>query len=146
MSIEISTQRSEASLSVDTHCAMLAGYMSDRMKDMHDAFRQFLQFYSAILGGSLLLKLQYRANDVQPLAGYLDALLILAAAVATIVMSENARAWRGYRIRLHELAGRDMDGNDIIPKPKGRASGIAYVFGVTVWIASLGLIYFNPLR
>lgn len=137
---------SSRALSVDAHCAMLAAHMTARMNDMHDAFRQYMQVLSALAGGSVIATLQYGRSAIAPYSIYLDLLAIFAAMVATILIVENIRAWVGYRNRLHEVAGKDERGTDIIPRARKRAQSMSYAFLFTVWVSSLGLVVANPLR
>ena len=129
------------------HCEMLAANARDRATAMADWFKLFVQIYSAIVAGSLVLRLQPE-NKVSAELIILSDLLVVLVAVATAgMMFDSWRAWRGHREKLTEVAGADATGLPIIDPPDLRRSKRTLeimVLGMVVAVA--GFVFFNPLR
>lgn len=71
-----------------------------------DAFKLFAQLLSAIVGGSVWLRLQIRGADVHllPTLGCLaDILVFLIALICGVMIWDNYRAWYGFRTAQSDL-------------------------------------------
>ena len=103
-----------ANLSVDKHCEMLTAHIRDRVTGIMDGFKLFVQLFSAVVGGTVILHLQYpqMVRSFTPLA---DALTGLILVTGIGIMLENIRSWYEFRIRLSNVAGEDQSGTRIIP-------------------------------
>ena len=105
-----------ASLSVDTHCEMLMAQIRDRTAGITEGFKLFVQMFSTVVGGSVVLHLQY-PNIAPSFALLADALTGLILVMGIVIIWENIRSWRDLRKRLSEIAGNDHSGKRVVPDP-----------------------------
>jgi hypothetical protein len=134
----------EETLTRDKHCEFLSANARDRAAAMADWFKLFVQLYSAIVGGALLLRLQYKAIPAN-LVSLADWLVVLVIAVSALMVMDSYRAWRRYRKTLMTVAGQRA-GTDIIPRPPW-TSWIGITLMLVAMLAALfGFLCFNPLR
>jgi hypothetical protein len=104
-------------LSVDKHCEMLTDQIRDRNKHIMNAFKLYVQMFSAIVGGSVALRLQSAGKVPVSFSWLVDALALLVFLITAVIISDNVRGWHEYRQRLSEIAGRDRNHNPIVPLP-----------------------------
>jgi TRAP-type C4-dicarboxylate transport system permease small subunit len=111
-----------------------------------DAFKLFIQLFSAIVGGSVWLSIQSHINTKSVRFERLsDILVILVAVFCTISILENLRAWRGYREAQSRLGGTDEAGQPRIPGPKDfRNSKEEGTMMATMFLSAGLFCYFNP--
>jgi hypothetical protein len=128
-------------LSPDKHCEMLSANARDRAKAMEDWFKLFVQIFSVIVGGAVLLRLQYKQDIPVTFVPLSNALVLLVAFASAAMVIDSHRAWRGHRKRLSDIAGPD-----IIPQPRV-PSWIGFLLMLAVILVALfGFCLFNPLR
>jgi hypothetical protein len=131
-------------LSVEKHCETLSANVRDRIPEIFDGFKLFVQLFSALVGGALVLRLQY-AKDVPASFVTLSNLLAILITVAGMIMVGDAfRSWHGHRTKLSELAGKDQAGENIIPLPRWHPSSAWFM--LVAMLISCVLFYFNQLR
>jgi hypothetical protein len=134
-------------LSPEKHCEMLSDTIRDKSAAMYDGFKLFIQMFSGVVGGSVLLRVQYGGKvpyGFVELSNVLAAMIVITAA---FIILDHYRSWHGYRLRLHELAGTDDDGQPRIPKPRFATSGSTVSAMLVAMVFSLiGFVVFNPLQ
>lgn len=134
-------------LSTDAHCAMLTEHIRDRHVRIMDGFKLFVQMFSAIVAGAVTLRLQYGEASADRFAVLADALVGLVALAAAVIIADNTRAWRDYRLKLSQVAGESADGTLLIEAPNMRkALRIEAMMFLAIAIATIGFWVFNPLR
>jgi hypothetical protein len=111
-----------------------------------DAFKLFIQLFSAIVGGSVWLSIQsHIATRSARYERLSDILAVLVAVFCTISVLENLRAWRGYRSAQSRLGGIDEAGKPRIPGPRGFQSSLEEGTMIATMFSAAGLFcYFNP--
>jgi hypothetical protein len=123
-------------ISNDKQFEYLGSQVKKHVQRSIEAFKLFLQIFSAIVGGSIWLSLQ--SSLTSPFRHryviLTDAAAILLAAVVIVMVLDNLRAWRGYRIAMSNLAGKRPDGDYAIPLPLMRSAITerAILFGIAV--------------
>ena len=134
------------SLSVDKHCEILTSHMRDRISSMRGGFKNFIQMYSAIVGGVVVLSLQYR-DKIPPSFETLSNILIsLVYFMATIHIVEELCSWYRLRKKLSAIAGMDQFHKPLIPFPKIWPSMIIELAMLAVMLIAFVVFYmFNPL-
>src|SRR5258708_1235649 len=81
------------------------------MDKIFDAFKMFIQVFSAIVGGAIWLSLQEAIRPRTHMYVVLsDWLVILLAVVSCAIVAENWRAWRSNRHAQSRLGGKDESG------------------------------------
>lgn len=134
-------------LSVDKNCEMLTAHILNRISAVQDGFKLYVQMFSAILGGAVVLRLQYGPMMPPYFAWLADALATLIFVNAVVTIYENARSWREFRKMLSDIAGVDMSGEKIIPPPKFLRATLSWRVMLGAMVFAQGLFYiFNPLR
>ena len=134
-------------LSSEKHCEMLSANVRHRDEAMVGGFKLFIQLYSAIVGGSLVLRLQSKEAIPPSIVGLSDWLAVLVAVAAMALVIDSFRSRKEHRWRLSEVAGRDETGNLIIPKPHRLKSSVTFAVMVALITAAPFLFYwFNSLR
>jgi hypothetical protein len=134
-------------LSPEKHCEMLSADARHRSAAMIDGFKLFIQLYLAIVGGSLILRLQYEAQVPASVVGASNAMVALLAIASLALVIDSFRSWYGHRARLSEVAGRDQSGKLVIPEPNLRKSSGSFIVMVVLIVAASILFWmFNPLR
>ena len=109
-----------ASLSVDKHCEMLMNQIRDRVAGTTEGFKLFVQMFTAVVGGAVVLHLQY-PDKAASFAGSADALAILISVMGTVIILENIRSWKGLREKLSIVVGNDESETKEFPDPVWRA-------------------------
>jgi hypothetical protein len=134
-------------LSVDTHCEMLTEHIRDRNDGIMNAFKLFVQMYSLVVGGTMLLRLEYGAQILPSFVWISDALAALIFLMSSVMILENVRSWYEYRTVLSNVAGRNRKGERIIPLPRMAKATKAEFIMLCVMALALALFFiFNPLR
>ena len=92
------------------------GKLADRSID---AFKLFLQIFSAIVGGSIWLSVQGTVTPVSRHRYILlsDAVVVVLSLIVIVMVCDNLRSWFGYRTAVSDLAGTDDSGIDRIGRP-----------------------------
>jgi len=123
---------------------MLAEAMRDKSKALNDAFRQFVQTFSAIIGGEIALRLSHGVEKMRPYKATFNYLIVLGAIVFIILIIENHRSWLGYRRKLHHIAGTDSAGQPLIGPPSNRADVVPVVYILVILVAAAMAIISAP--
>ena len=133
-------------LSDDKHCEILAAGIRDKSSAMYDGFKLFVQLFSGIVGGSILLRLQYRDQMPSKFVELSDFLVVFVVVTGAIIIGDNFRSLWEYRETLSKSAG-NRAGKPVIPRPDICWSGVTFftMLGVMV-LALIGFICFNPLQ
>lgn len=133
-------------LSDEKHCGIVSDHVRDKAAAMYDSFKLFAQLFSGLVGGAVIVRLQYGGSislDSILLSNVVAALI--AVTCATLLL-DAYRSWFGFRNRLSELAGRAADGSLIVPYPSHRLSARSLAIMLIVMaVALLVFIVFNPL-
>jgi hypothetical protein len=141
-------------LSIDKHCEMLTYHIRDRTSAIMDGFKLYVQMFSALAGGSVLLQLQF-GNKIPPnFVTLADALAVLIFLMAVIIILENLRSWFQYRKALSEVAGLNpsihaphTQRQPIIPLPNiWKANKMESVMLLVMVCSLIGFCYYNPLQ
>ena len=136
-----------ASLSVDKHCEMLTAHIRDRNAAIMDGFKLYVQMFSAVVGGAVVLRLQYGPDIPSLFAGLSDALAGLIFLMGAVIILENVRSWYDFRKALSDVAGTNKSRRRIVPAPKvWKSMRIELVMLAVMAIAWLAFYLFNPLR
>lgn len=134
-------------LSDDKHCELLTDHIRDRNTFIMDSFKLFVQMFTALVGGSAAIRLQYYQSAPKSFAWLADGLGLLIFVITTFVILENLRAWHDLRERLSEVAGLDDRGNHIIRPPHAWWGNRVEILMLVVMAASVVAFWtFNPLR
>jgi hypothetical protein len=142
----LSPEKSEM-LSREKHCEFLSANVRHRTDALMSWFKLFVQMYGAIVGGALVLRLQYKGEITAKFIILSDVLAGLVAVASIGMVYDAHRAWKGHRKKLTEVAGKDESGNDVIPPPNLRKTAITFGIMLGVMIGSLILfLLFNPLQ
>src|SRR5262249_39538257 len=72
---------------------------------------------TAIVGGSIVLRLQRDDAALAPFVCLSRWLVVLLGVASGLLIADAFRAWRGHRRRLTKVAGRDDRDKYIIPEP-----------------------------
>jgi len=97
----------------DSLCTLI----NERTKNTFDAFKQFINLYSAIVGGTIWLSLQTTAAVPRSYGLLSGGAVALLAILTTVLVVEAKRGWWGYRKAQSELAGIGADGKPRIRPP-----------------------------
>ena len=134
-------------LSAEKHCEILSDNIRDKSSAMYDGFKMFIQMYSGIVGGSVLLRLQFGNKIPDKFIWLSDALVALIVLTSSVVILDHFRSWWGYRVALSASAGRDLHGKLVVTHPKLLLSArTIFVMIVVMLISWGGFIWFNPLQ
>jgi hypothetical protein len=112
-----------------------------------EAFNLFIKLFSAIVGGSIWLRLQPGFDAAQALAfARMSSLLVVfLTAIAGLMVAENLKSWHGYRWAQARLGGVDEKGHFRIPPPRTfRASVCEGAMMLTMVAAAILYWLFNP--
>jgi hypothetical protein len=134
-------------LSTDKHCELLTNLARDKSAAIYDSFKLFVQLFSGIVGGSVVVRLQY--GQTVP-AGYValsNALSALVVITCAVMILDAFRSWYGYSQKLSAVSGVSERGDILIARPSLYVSArtVAVMLGVMA-LALVGLIRFNPLQ
>lgn len=134
-------------LSDDTHCTMLVDQIRDKIAHILEGFKLFVQLFSAIVAGTVTLRLQFGEAESGKFALAADFLVFLVALVTIVIILDNIRSWIALRRRLSEVAGVRSDGAPIIEPPRVWTSfRIQGLMLLIVALTTAGFWIFNPLR
>ncbi len=109
----------------------------------YDAFKLFLQMFSAIVGGSIWLRLQIDGEAPLSYEYLSDALVVLLALVGVVLVIDNARSWWRYRVRLVEIVG---DSAHRVPPPKWDSVIAQFLMSVAMIAVTVMFVAFNPFK
>ncbi len=101
----------------------IGSVITDRLDRARDAFKLFLQLFSAIAGGSIWLSMQKildSTRDTYILVS--DALVVLVFVVTGTMVYEALRGWWGYRDALSRFDGDNIRSLDPSGGPSWRRS------------------------
>jgi hypothetical protein len=131
-------------ISEEKHYEYLGSVIINRLQLVRDAFKLFLQLFSAIVGGSVWLSLQTTITPATKhrLGTVSDALVWLVILVTGIMVLEALRSWWDYRVELSKLDG----GKYPIPRPKARAMKAEAAMLICMIAAGVIFSLFNPFR
>jgi hypothetical protein len=87
-------------LSDEKHCELLDGNIRDKIATIFASFRLFIQLFSAIIGGSIAIFLQYPTKVPASAATLSNILMSLVGVVCAVMIVEAQRSWRRFRIEL----------------------------------------------
>ena len=90
-------------ISDDKQYEFVTRRISDLANATHSALKLFLPTFSAILGGSIWLRLQIKDSTPPSYAYLSDALILVLTAQCIVIVYDNHRAWWGYRMLLTKL-------------------------------------------
>ena len=116
---------------------------------MRDGFKLFVQLFSAIVGGSIALRLSASVGqpklltNVAPLAVGLVVFVGLASAG---LIADRFRSFLRQRWRLTELAGKDSNDADVVPLPDYQSWITIIIMEIVIAGSVLAFWYYNPLR
>ncbi len=134
-------------ISAEKQYDFITSQIAARLKEARDAFKLFIQIFTAIVGGSVWLA---TTEKIQPAAksqyAILSSLVVVVVAIAMIVMVLDAlRGWYANRKAQVLLGGLDDNGRPNIPPPRIPPSGVSEMAMIaTMIIASSGFCLFNP--
>jgi hypothetical protein len=128
-------------LSPEKHCEMLSANVRDRSEAMRGRFRLFIQLFSALVAGVIVLRV-HPPNNIPAGFVFLSDLLACFIVVASVILVwDSFRAWYGQRKRLSEVTGEDLI------SPIHRSSFITLSSMIVVmFVALFFFACFNPLR
>jgi hypothetical protein len=134
-------------ISAEKQYDFITSQIAARLKEARDAFKLFIQIFSAIVGGSVWLatteKIQSEAKSQY---ATLSSLLVVVLTLAMTVMIVDAlRGWYANRKAQVQLGGLDPAGRPNIPPPRIPPSGISEMaMTMTMIAAASGFCLFNP--
>jgi hypothetical protein len=128
-------------VSEDKQYEFITNRVSDLSNATEDGLKLFVPMYSAILGGSIWLRLQLK-DAVPPSYKYLsDALILLLTFVCIYIVLDNLRAWWWYRQKLAEItSGSKYPAT----QPHWSAAIIEVVLCAAMFAAGIAFVLFNP--
>ena len=133
-------------ISVDAHCEIINSNMRDRNAETVAIFKLFVQLFAALIGGSVIVRLNYAGRITPEIVLAADAIAGLVFFCAAGIIVENVRLWFGYRNALTRFAGADPGFNSVIAPAKFWNSVIGETFMLVVMsTAVVGFVCFNPL-
>lgn len=134
-------------LKAEKHCEILSDHIRFKSQAMYDGFKLFVQMFSGILGGAIVIRLQYGKSIPVEFVGLSNALVIVVVITVSVIIVDHFRSWYFYRKALTRVAGRDRFNRYIVPPPNLSTSSFSLVTMIAVIAASaIGFVLFNPLR
>jgi hypothetical protein len=128
-------------ISEEAHYKYVGSVIKHRLDQIRDAFRLFLQLFSAIVGGSIWLSIQVAEKPSRhTYARVSDLLVALLTLVTAVMVSEALRGWWGYRKTL----SRFDTGQHRIPMPRKRSLVTEIVMVACMVGAAVVFVWFNP--
>lgn len=129
-------------ISADKHFEFIASRVNQTSNDTEAGVKLFIPLYSAILAGSIWLRLQLKGVVVPPSYEYLsNGLVVLLTLVCIYIEYDNCRAWWGYRAELAKMtAGTEFPA----PEPKLSSCVIEGVLCFAMAAACILFWIFNP--
>src|SRR6185295_15159586 len=104
-------------LSNEKHCEMLSDTIRDKSAAMNDGFKLFIQMFSSVVGGSVLLRVQYGEKIPHAFINLSNVIAVMVVITTGIIILDQYRSWYGYRRTLSVVAGKDHRAKPLIPKP-----------------------------
>lgn len=129
-------------LNDETHCQMLSATLIDRSASLRSNFRMFIQLFSALVGGSAALRLQYGALIYFAILANILAILITSG--CAFLICDAFRSWRGYRCKLTEVANKGS-GHCIIQPASSDTENTFKMMIRVMAVALIGFVLLNPL-
>jgi hypothetical protein len=129
-------------LSTDMHCEMLTNTIRDKSKAMYDAFKLFVQMFSGVAGGTVLIRLQYVDQISMNFVWLSDSLATLVTITAAFIVVDHYWSWWNYRTTLAAISGPDEQGN-FIPAPKWTSGIVMSLMLFVMLLATALFILFN---
>lgn len=116
--------------------------IGDLARATHDGLKLFLPMFSAIVGGSIWLRLQSAGKA--PYEYLTDTLVLLLTAVCVAMTVTNLKAWWGYRNKLSEITAKTKFP---APKPVLFPSALIEMIMCVAMVATCALfVIFNPFK
>jgi hypothetical protein len=132
----------------DKHCEMLGANARVAGDAMRDGFKLFVQLFSAIVGGSIALRLSASVGQAKlltnlaPLVAYL---VIFVGIVSGLLIADSFRSWLRNRTTLTTAAGKRKD--KYVVQELDWQSWITITFMEIVIAACVWAFWiYNPLR
>jgi hypothetical protein len=120
-------------------------FITSRITDLanatHDSLKLFIPMFSAILGGSIWLRLQIKGEVAATYQTLSDALVLLLTGMCVLIVLYNLWAWWGYRNLLVQIT---HDSPHPALPPHWTSAGIEAVLCLAMAIACGIFIAFNP--
>jgi fumarate reductase subunit C len=116
--------------------------IGDLARATHDGLKLFLPMFSAIVGGSIWLRLQ--SKEKAPYEYLTDALVIMLTVVCIAITLTNLKAWWGYRRKLSEITAKTKYP---APKPVLFPSALIEMIMCLAMLATCAIfVFFNPFK
>jgi hypothetical protein len=105
-----------------------------------DAFKMFTQLFSAIVGGSIWLSTQHVSPAAAKTYSNLSVcLVVLVTIIASLIIWENYRVWRGFRAAQSRLVPH-------VPLPKRGSEKTKWMMTVCMVGGCVAFWWFNPFN
>ena len=132
-------------ISTDKDCELLTARLQAQETFIYGGFKLFVQMFSALVGGSVAVRLQYKGQVPTAFVHLSNWLAFLIVGASVIIILDAYRSWYGYRKTLSSVAGT-KSGKAIIKKPDLSTASTTPCIMVLVMVAAfLGYVLFNPL-
>ena len=134
-------------ISTEKQYEFVTSQIAERLKQTRDAFRLFVQVFTAIVGGSVALVATEKIKpEAKPHYAIMSNLLVVFLTLAmTIMIIDSLRGWYANRKTQVQLGGFDLKGHPIIPPPRIPPSGISEIAMILAMIAACaGFCAYNP--
>jgi hypothetical protein len=135
-------------LSNEKHCEMLSANARVALDAMRGGFKMFVQLFSAIVGGSIALRLagSDQAKLLAAVAPLADGLVVFVGAVSVLLIADSFRSFWGHRKKLTEVAGKNPNRKDVVPAPTFLSGISVTIMGIVIVVCIVAFIRWNPLR
>jgi hypothetical protein len=134
-------------VSYDAEYNYVSGQISLKNEKMESHFKFFIKSLSAIIGGSVWLRLQdsYSSLDTSKLVILSDVVVVGLAFFTCVGIAENFRSWFEYRQAQCRIAGADNSGAPRIPQPRVfRSAVLETAMALLVTTAAALYCAYNP--
>jgi hypothetical protein len=102
-----------------------------------EAFKMFSQLFSLIVGGAIWLSIQSKVPHPKTYAALSDIVLGLVTVITSLMILENYRGWRGFRIAQLKFTPE-------VPSPTWRAECIKWAMIACMATGWFLFLLFNP--
>jgi hypothetical protein len=131
----------------EEHYKFIVSQIAVRDMRSYEYLKTYVQFFSAIVGGSVWLRTQSHFNKAH-LARYTllsDLVMALGCFVTVMLIIDTFKSWHGYRRAQAQIAR--IEGKFHVPDPKV-AAGLLMELGclLCVIISTIGFLVFNPFQ
>lgn len=136
-------------VSVEKQYEYVTGQLAAQIDRMNTAFKNFVQLFTAIVGGVVWLSLETKvgSTELSVYAQTSTALVCILAAVSIVLIGGNLLSWWNYRRTQALLTADDPDPNLRVPPPKITLSySVEAAMIGCILIACALFAYYNPLR